>query len=269
MNSIRCGKCALVNFTSSDVCKRCGEPLSSAINDDSYAQPSEFGTNQAQASYETASTSYGYASQQQQGYYGAAQGYPAVKKSKGMGATLLALVCLIALVGIPWYLKSRGANEFANASWRDFKSDDGSFSVSIPGEPKQRSMSMPSPKGNITVTMYYYVTGGGSEFAMGSIDFGPAASDMPVDKLFDKAIESLAARTQVTVLNRKNIMLNGHPGFEVEVKPPASAGKDGEKGVFRFYWAPPRIYMVGIGGPDSPEATAARTKFLDSFKILR
>ena len=84
--------------------------------------------------------------------------------------------------------------------------------------------------------MYYYVTGGGSEFAMGTVDFGPIASDMPVDKLFDKAIESLASRTQVTVLSRKNITLNGHPGFEVEVKPPASAGKDGDKGVFRFYW---------------------------------
>ncbi|HYJ45533.1 MAG TPA: hypothetical protein VEV81_02895, partial [Pyrinomonadaceae bacterium] len=57
-------------------------------------------------------------------------------KGKSVGATLLALLCLVALVGIPLYLKNRGTNEFANISWREFKADDGSFSILMPGYPE-------------------------------------------------------------------------------------------------------------------------------------
>jgi hypothetical protein len=267
MNSIRCSKCALVNFTSTEVCKRCGEPLNAQAGNETYAQPEHFETQQTQSSYETVQGAYGYTNQQN--YYGAAQGYANVKKSRGAGATLLAVICLVALVGIPWYLKSRGgANEFASLSWTEFKSEDGAFSVQMPGVPKKNSMMLPAPTGTVNVNMYHVETGGQTAFVVGVIDYQSAAPNVPVDKLYDRAIESLTTRSQMTVLNRKVVTLNGRQGIEIEVKPPASANKDGDKGVFRLYWVSPKVYMIGVGGPDSQEAAAARTKFLDSFKIL-
>jgi len=268
MNSIRCGKCALVNFTSTEVCKRCGEPLNAQPSDEAYAQPAHFETQQTQNSYETAQGAYGYTNQQN--YYGAAQGYPNAKKSRGAGATLLAVICLVALIGIPWYLKSRGgaAKEFASLSWREFKAEDGSFSIQMPGEVKKNGFALPAPTGSVAVTMYHFETAGQTAFVVGVIDYQSAAPNVPVDKLYDKAIESLTTRSQMTVLNRKVVTLNGRQGIEIEVKPPASANKDGDKGVFRLYWVSPKVYMIGVGGPDSQEAAAARTKFLDSFKIL-
>lgn len=267
MNNVRCIKCSLINFASAEACKRCGEPLGYAEGNDPYAQPFPPETYSAQTSYQTAPEPDSYLKQYQT-YYGNSQTQPGPGKRKGVALTLLALVCLVALVGIPWYLKNRGPNELITLSWREFKPDDGSFSILMPGEPKQNSMNMPTPSGNINVTMYHHETAGKTAFAMGVIEYPMVAANVPVDALFDKALESLANRSQMGVLSRKSVTLDGHPGIEVELKPPASAGRDGDKGMMRLYWVSPRIYMIMVGGPDSGEAAATRAKFLDSFKLL-
>jgi hypothetical protein len=265
MTNIRCGKCSLVNFSTAEACKRCGEPLDSDLGNESYAQPAPFETHSSQGSYDTPAESYGYTNQT---YQGDSRPLPNLNKGRGGAATLLALICLVALIGIPWYLKSSGANDLTNLSWRDFN-PDGSFSIQMPGEPKRDSMSLPTPAGNVSVTMYHHETAGQTAFAMGVIDYQSSSPNVPVEMMFNKAVESLTNRTGMTVLSRKNITLDGRQGIELEIKPPASAGRDGDKGIMRLYWAPPRIYMVMVGGPDSAEAATARAKYLDSFKILK
>jgi hypothetical protein len=258
MNRTRCSQCSLINFASSEVCKRCGEPLTPVYDIEGGTEPD---ASQDSYSLQTPSSSgaHGYAYQ-----YGMS---PASGKGKSVGLVMLALICLVALIGIPLYLKNRGTNEFAGLAWKEYKPDDGSFSILMPGVPMKNSMGMTTPVGMVQVNMYFMETEGKTAFGVGSMEFPSASATLPIDQVFDKTIESMTKRTEATILSRKNITLGGHPGIELEIKPPAKANKDGDKGLMRVYWAAPKIYIVMVGGPDSAEAAAARAKYLDSFKL--
>ena len=268
MNSLRCAQCSLLNFTVSDVCKRCGAPLNPAPEGEgAFQQQGGFENYSDQTAYNA--TASGYFGQNQNYYGGLTAARPPQRKGKSTLTVLLALLALVALLGIPVYLKNRSDARFANLQWREYNSDDSSYTVLMPGAPKVENEQMNTPAGPVKMNGARVDIDKDAIFGVMYFEYPTVAPNVPVDMLFDKGLESMTSRTDVTVLSRKNITLNGNPGVEVEIKPPASANRDHDKGVLRLYWVAPRLYIVLTGGPDSTEASTARTKFLDSFKLNR
>lgn len=266
MTTIRCSNCSFLSFATADVCKRCGSPLNSRADNLSQTQPSTPSeTSSGQSSFPIHMQAGGF-----QPYFYDSPVRRDAPKGKTIGVILLALISLVVLIGIPIYLKHSGGSNLASLQWRDYKFADGSYSILMPGEPLHSSDSLPSPAGTVKIEIAHVEVNRGtskeSTFGVLFMEYPNPTSNVTNEQLFDKALESLAHRSGLSVLNSKKITLDGYQGLEVEVKPPASAHKDGDKGVFRIYSIPPRVYMIGVGGPDSPEAAAARIKFLDSFK---
>lgn len=261
MNSVRCVNCSLVNFAESSECKRCGAPLGSAEGNEGQAQALAQSESYSGPTYASAS---GY-SGQYQSYFEDSSASSGSRQGKTIGVVLIALICLVAVIGVPWYLSRK--SELATLEWREYKPDDGAFSILMPGEPKRNSASRTTRSGTNYMTMYTYATEGGTAFAIGYVQYPSVSPNAPVELLFDEAIDSMSGQGQIAILSRKNVTLDGHQAVELEVKPPESANRSGDKGVFRLYWAPPRMYIIGVGGPDSHEASATRMKYLDSFKV--
>jgi hypothetical protein len=177
---------------------------------------------------------------------------------------VVALLCLVAVISIPLLLKSGKSANVASYNWQEYSPDDMAFTVSMPGEPKNTTMS----RGPVEIHMSTVELGKQTAFAVMYLDLPPESLNMPVDRLFDAAMQSMKQRQEVTVLNRKDITLDGYKGIELAIKPPESAGAVGT-GVCRIYWVPPRLYILVAGGPDSSESSAARIRFLDSFRLLK
>jgi hypothetical protein len=180
---------------------------------------------------------------------------------------VLALVCLAAAVAIPSYLKA-SKSEFADLSWKEFKADNGSFSILMPLQPERKTVDESTPEGPIHGDMYRLQTPGKTTFYVGSITFPPTPPITP-DQRLDAAFKVWTGGTGAVILSRKSIIQDGYRGMEWEIRPPTTANLPNDKGVVRMYWAGPTLYLMMIGGPDSPEAAAARVKYLDSFKINR
>lgn len=259
MSSTRCSQCSLVNFTTATVCKRCGLPLNA----------------EASAGWESPSPHQGDSFMPPSDEWSASQPHfqspyalppPASdsRSRKKVGIIVVAILCLVAVVSLPLLLKSGKSVNAASYNWQEYSPDDMTFSVTMPGEPKNTTMS----RGPMQMHMSTVELGKQTAFAVMYTDLPPAAMNVSVDRIFEVAVQSMKQRQEVIVLNRKDISLNGHRGMELDIQPPASAGAVGT-GVCRIYWAPPRLYILVAGGPDSAESSAARTRFLESFKLLK
>jgi hypothetical protein len=261
MSSLRCSQCSLLNFSTATACKRCGAPLA----------------GQAASNWESPSHDQGETFTPPNGEWSEAQAqfpspaYYALppltsdsRSKKTVGIVVVAIICLVAVISIPLLLKSGKTANVASYNWQDYSPDDMSFSISMPGEPKNMSFS----RGPMQMHMSSVEMGKQTAFAVMYTDLPPEAMNLSVDKLFDAAMQSMKQRQEVVVISRKDITLDGNKGIELSIKPPESAGAVGT-GVCRIYWVPPRLYVVVAGGPDSPESSAARVRFLDSFKLLK
>jgi hypothetical protein len=261
MSSIRCSQCSLVNFTTATACKRCGLPLASDTS--AYWEtpsPNQGETFMPPNNEWSASQSQFHA----QPYYAVTPLTSDSRSKKTVGIVVVAILCLVAAISIPLFLKSGKEPGVASYNWQDYSPDDMSFSISMPGAPKNTSMS----RGPVTMHMSSVEFGKQTAFAVMYADLPVQAMDLPVDRLFDLALQSMKQRQEMIVLSRKDISLDGHQGMELALKPPASAGAVGT-GVCRIYWIPPRLYVIAAGGPDSSESSSARTRFLNSFRLLK
>lgn len=261
MTSIRCSQCSLVNFSTANACKRCGSPL--AVEG---ATDWEAGRNNFAETY--APPADGWSSVQTQlppqTYYASSHPVSDSRSKKTIGIVVVAILCLVAVISIPLYLKSGKATDAVSYNWREYSPDDVSFSISMPNEPKHATMG----RGGLQMHMVTVELGKHNAFAVMYADLPPEAMNLSEDRIFDAAIESMNRRQEMIILSRKEISLDGHTGMELGLKPPASAGAVGT-GVCRIYWIPPRLYIIAAGGPDSPEQSAAKARFLDSFKLLK
>jgi hypothetical protein len=265
MDSIRCDNCSLLNFATSSVCKRCGSPLGSAEGEQHQFQQFASSENYSGQADSTSSSEF---TGQYPRYFEHSPAPHDSHQRKSTKLVIIALICLVAVIGVPWYLKYANKTEFADMVWREFKPKDGSFSILMPAEPKCTSTSVITQQETKYTSMCTYDTEGGTGFAVGYAQYPPVSPNTPVGFLFDEAINGMSASGEMTILSRKELMLDGHQVVEIEVIPSSSENKHGDRGMFRIYWAPPRMYIFGIGGPDSTDAAAARRKYLDSFKII-
>lgn len=162
------------------------------------------------------------------------------------------------------------AAEYSPQSWKEFKSQEGGFSVIMPGIPKEMTQTGETSLGKVVIHAFRLDTF--AFYQVSYFDF-PKIIDDPVTSknVIDKGRDGMVLRSHGKLISEAETTLDGHPsrlmlvelegGFSLKMKAFVS-GK--------------RLYMVGIGLPPDQDAPLeikrfhehVSAKFLDSFKIM-
>jgi hypothetical protein len=161
--------------------------------------------------------------------------------------------------------------------WREYVSPAGDFSVQMPGEPAGGgALKEALGVGNIPVSGGAALTMDGSGCIAAVADYSGMMEQMSgqsttADTFLSAAALGILSDKTITVLNRRRITHEGRPGIEIEFfdAPPAS-GNAAERlrGVARFVWVSPRMYMAVVAAPEGSPLYAQRQTFLDSYRLL-
>jgi hypothetical protein len=269
VSSIRCLNCGFLNFAADSVCKRCRAALIPPSDNpyfNSYVANMQGGYQPAPDYISPGYTQPAYS----QGYFpGAVAPLPRVSKNGGTNAALVVLVGLAlavaAGIGVLWKI---GNGRSANFAWQEYNSDDQTYSVMMPGKPANTVQNQPSAVGDLQMHIMLLDMNDGGAFVVMHSDYPRDFSAVPAKELLDASAEGVAEESEATILNRKSISLDGHPGIELElsVKKLRGAGRT----VARVYWvAPRRIYVMIASVPPSSDMDVQLAKFFDSLKLRK
>jgi hypothetical protein len=270
MNSLRCNNCSFLNFGSDPACKRCKAALdvSSEIPESSY-----FGgyAPNLQPDYQTAAAS-GYSQPSYQPHYFPTPVAPLPRTSKhgGTNAVLLSLLGVVVVVaagiGVLWKF---GKSTPPNLVWQEYKSEDESFTVQMPTKPVEDVVGQETALGTLDAHTMAGNMGRDGIYVVAYTDFPSDSSKVPASRILDGAAQGTVKNSGATMVSKKDISLDGHPGLEIEMTVPPSQVPGGGLAVCRIYWAAPRMYVIFVGGAEGSEIYRDRAKFLDSFKLRK
>lgn len=264
MSSIRCLNCGFLNFAGDAVCKRCRAALVPPSDNpffNSYVAGMQGGYQPAPG-YTQPSYSSSY-------YPSAVAPLPRVSKNGGTNVALLVLVGLslavAAGIGLLWKIGPGGSSKFA---WQEYKSEDASFSVTMPKKPSYNVQNQPSMVGELKVHSMMSDMYDSGAFVVMHSDYPEEFSNVPAEEMLDASVDGLAAEAEATILNKKAISLDGHQGIELELsmKNLKGAGRT----IARIYWvAPRRVYVMIASVPTAADTDVKLFKFLDSLKLRK
>ena len=149
------------------------------------------------------------------------------------------------------------------ATWQDFTSDDGRFTIQMPGSPAQQSQPM------MGTTMHL--------FSVESPDlmYGVGYADMPIpgleresamqiDNRLNGAVQGSVNNIRGKLTRQASVTLGSYPGKEYEANLP-----DG-RGIIRsrIYFVGKRLYMLMVAGKPNLVQSDDTKKFIGSFKLV-
>jgi hypothetical protein len=266
MNNNRCVDCGFLNFADASACKRCKATLDapSGVSDNPF-----FNNYVAElpAGYQTAP---GYAQPAYSPYYfpGAVAPLPRASKDGSTNAVLVALVGVVLAVavgiGVLWKF---GHTASANFAWQEYNSKDESYTILMPTKPAHVVQNRSSIMGELQVHMMMADMRQHGAFMVGHADYPDDYTEMSPEEMLDLAEQGAVNSADATLLSKKSISLDGHPGVELEIT--MKQIKGGGRTVTRIYWVAPRMYIMFASAPKSAEMDATLAKFLDSLKIRK
>lgn len=154
----------------------------------------------------------------------------------------------------------------ATTDWKDFSSDKGLFTISMPSTPKQSTQSVDTAAGKVDITMF--------TAQIGAAAYLVSYSDYPEEvmaqadplKVLDGAMNGSVTNFSGTVIESKDISINDNPGKEFTANGKVNNPGDGSlRG--RIYLVKNRLYQVIVIGLKDKMATADINKYLQSFKL--
>jgi hypothetical protein len=152
------------------------------------------------------------------------------------------------------------------AEFKTFTSQDGGFSVLMPGEPKEESKTTQTASGPIQFKMFSV------ELGSGSIAYIVAYNDYPqalIDRsnpatILDGAMEGAAGGSKSNITSKTDVLLGGHPGREFTAK--LAGGFDYAS---RVFLVKERLYQVNVVCEPGKVSADDKRKFFESFKLAR
>jgi hypothetical protein len=147
-----------------------------------------------------------------------------------------------------------------NASgWAKFTSQEGRFSVLMPGVPENKVQTMPSEPGPYT-THLFVLKGPRYVFLVGYVDYDPKfnfnrRSEMEMNR--DNFIKGVEA----TLLTTQSMIIDGYPVIEFTAETPEKIFHS------RVYMVGRRPYQIVIGVPKGTDDSANIDRFFSSFKV--
>ena len=267
MNNNRCVNCGFLNFPSSPTCKRCKAAF---LADSGHGHDESFGgyTPEWQPAYESA-PHLPQPTFQAPYFPSPVAPLPRTSKNSGTNAMLLSLLGIAVVIaggiGVLWKFRTPAS---ANHVWQQYKAKDESFTVLMPATPTESVQSKETPVG--TLSLHVSLADLKTEaYLVGYSDYPDNFMSLPAETVLDGAEQGAIHESGSTLVSKKRITLDGYPGIELEIKPPAGGPKGVGVAYSRMYWVAPRLYIAFAGGMDTGATRLTIKKFLDSFKILK
>ena len=144
-------------------------------------------------------------------------------------------------------------------AWAKFTSEEGRFSVFMPGTPKDQVQTTPSEFGPYTTRLYRLIQPP-HVFLIGYVDYDPSFR-------FDRQAELAANRDQfvknlkATLVESRNLTIDGYTALEFTAEIPERIFKS------RVYIVGRRPYLIVLGSPKGVDNSFALNRFFNSFKI--
>jgi hypothetical protein len=145
-------------------------------------------------------------------------------------------------------------------NWQTFTSQDGAFSVELPGKPLVGSQSV--PVGAETMEVHTFSLSSDKEsYTMTYSDFPAAALQAGAVAVLEGALKG--ASGQGTLLNQESITVDGNPGIQGEFEVPGT-GYSWYKAVI----VEQRMYQLIVIAQNKDVTAQEARRFLDSFKLV-
>ena len=159
------------------------------------------------------------------------------------------------------------ACSFLNAqepTWKEFRSNEGGFSVLMPGTPTPNKVTVNTTSGVEEANMFSLSDESLDEYIVAYSKYPKTDSkEVSTGKLFDKARDGILLVQQGKLLNEAAITLDGFSGRSIAVERP-----DGVITTARFYVVGDRFYQLSVNAKTNEREPEAPKRFLDSFKLL-
>ena len=159
------------------------------------------------------------------------------------------------------------ACSFSNAqqtAWTAFSSDEGGFSVLMPGVPNPNKLTVNTTSGVAEANMFSLSDESLNEYIVAYSKYPKTDSrEVSTRKLFDKVRDEILLVQHGKLLNEAAITLDGFSGRSIAVERP-----DGVITTARFYVVGDRFYQLSVNAKTNGREPEATNRFLDSFKLL-
>lgn len=163
--------------------------------------------------------------------------------------------------------------------WKQFSSDEGAFSVMMPGTPESSKEEANQQTGPQFDTYSFEVEQGDINLEQGDNLYSIRYMDLPPDYSTGQGTDSILTKGHdnslkfltkdgrtIKQLNESDISLDSYSGFEIK-----ATVKDGEYDLFisqRAYLVENRIYQLAVTSLYRPTPAEDVQKFFQSFKFL-
>jgi hypothetical protein len=196
---------------------------------------------------------------------------------------VLAVVMVVALLGggvvVAQESPAPPAKAHDPAAWKEFKSDEGHFTVSLPGTPTKRDNTLDTPLGPLATHSFILQTDQAAYYISYS-EFPKVGPMTPQDhkEMLDSSRDRVIA-DGAHLISETELLVGGRTGRELLVE------KNGMILLARFVYVNEKLYNVIIGAPvasafrnGKPSANLAdrtevfhktATKYFDSFKVTK
>lgn len=143
--------------------------------------------------------------------------------------------------------------------WAKFTSDEGRFSVVMPGVPEDKVETTPSEHGPYT-THLYVLRHLNNVYLIGYVDYDPSFNfnrQAELEMNRDNFIKGINA----TLLTSRVLRIDGYPVLEFTAEAPQRIFRS------RVYMVGRRPYQIVIGSPKGVDDSVSINRFFSSFKV--
>jgi hypothetical protein len=152
-------------------------------------------------------------------------------------------------------------------AWIELASEQGGFTVLMPGKPTEQVMPVPSATGSLEVHIYVSLGQEGIAYMASYSDLPSAPADQSqVIRTLDEVRNGQLKKAKGKLLNEITISLDGNPGRELKIE--TAVGPM----IVRIFLVNRRLYQVLAVIPETAAGTEAvvrdTAKFLSSFKVV-
>jgi hypothetical protein len=170
------------------------------------------------------------------------------------------VVWLVIIMAIPLFSCGKKDNPVEDP-WKEFISQEGRFSINMPGEPTYSKQA--APIGDRTMDIHMFL------ISHGVMAYGVMHNDVPaeivnVQEYLDTRGAAAVKTSGGSQVVTKKISIDSYPGLEIKF-----LTSDKKQYTGRLFFVNGRLYQVIATAPAGVNADAAVAKFMDSFKLLK
>ena len=146
-----------------------------------------------------------------------------------------------------------------SSTWARFSSEQGRFSVLMPGTPEESNDTVQSDHGPYTTHMFI-LRSQGNVFVVGWVDYDPSFK-FNLQTELEANRDNFVKGIKGTLVESRSVKIDGYQALEFTAETPTRVFRS------RVYMVGRRPYQIIVGSQKGTDDSENVNKFLDSFKV--